>query len=374
MSESAVRPSTALTLPTARIGGMTVCVVLLLALAWNAAAQPHGTLRLAESVPIGASLGAVLLLTEFGFAGAFRRVVTHGDVSAFRAHTVMLGVASALMIPMLSLGHVFGHALHGEATPIGVAFILGALLFGAGMQWGGGCASGTLFALGGGNARLLGTLLGFVVGSGIGAWSMGWFWTLPALPGVTVQALFGTWGGLAIQLAVLLAAFVAMRGSAIPRRLLIGGIALAVLNAATLVVIGKPWGETSAFALWGSKWAGALGFSPESWAYWLRPGFTGKLAAPVTLDVTSLMDASIVLGAVLAALASRRFDWRSRFSPRAWAMALLGGIAMGFGARLANGCNIGAYFSAISVGNVSGWVWMAAALAGSWIGVRLRGN
>ncbi len=57
---------------------------------------------------------------------------------------------------------------------------------------------------------------------------------------------------------------------------------------------------------------------------------------------------------------------------RAWLGALLGGIAMGYGARLSNGCNIGAYFSAIAVGNLSGWAWLALALAGSWIGVQMR--
>jgi len=370
MSFAALRSSVPV-LP-GRFLGIGVCVAALLALAVGVGGQPHGNWRLVGAVPIGAGLGAVLLLTEFGFAGAFRRVVERGDFSGFRAHMVMLAVASALMMPLLSLGHVLGHPLHGEATPIGVAFVSGAFLFGVGMQWGGGCASGTLFALGGGNARLLGTLLGFVVGSAIGAWSMGWFWTLPALPGVTMQGVFGLWGGLGLQVAVLLGAFVVMRGVSVSRRLLIGGVGLAVLNALTLLVVGKPWGETSAFALWGSKWAGALGFAPERWAYWVRPGFGGKLLAPVSLDVTSVMDASLVLGAVLAALASERFDWRTRFSGRAWGMAVLGGVAMGFGARLANGCNIGAYFSAVSVGNVSGWVWMGVALVGSWVGVRGR--
>ena len=56
----------------------------------------------------------------------------------------------------------------------------------------------------------------------------------------------------------------------------------------------------------------------------------------------------------------------------ATAGALLGGIAMGYGARLSNGCNIGAYFSAIAAGNLSGWAWMLLALAGSWLGVQLR--
>ena len=45
---------------------------------------------------------------------------------------------------------------------------------------------------------------------------------------------------------------------------------------------------------------------------------------------------------------------------------------MGYGARLADGCNIGAYFSAIASGSFSGYVWAAAALLGSALGIRLR--
>jgi uncharacterized membrane protein YedE/YeeE len=92
----------------------------------------------------------------------------------------------------------------------------------------------------------------------------------------------------------------------------------------------------------------------------------------VSLDTTSVMDAAIVLGTALAAASSGMFRARWGGDVRAWAAALLGGIAMGYGARLANGCNIGAYFSAIAAGSLSGGAWFALALAGSWIGVRLR--
>ena len=69
--------------------------------------------------------------------------------------------------------------LSGAATPIGVGFALGAVLFGIGMQIGGGCASGTLFSLGVGNGKLIATLLFFVVGSTFGAAHMGFWWSLP---------------------------------------------------------------------------------------------------------------------------------------------------------------------------------------------------
>ena len=45
---------------------------------------------------------------------------------------------------------------------------------------------------------------------------------------------------------------------------------------------------------------------------------------------------------------------------------------MGIGARLAGGCNIGAYLAGIASGSLHGWMWGAVALPGTWVGLRLR--
>jgi uncharacterized membrane protein YedE/YeeE len=52
--------------------------------------------------------------------------------------------------------------------------------------------------------------------------------------------------------------------------------------------------------------------------------------------------------------------------------AVIGGLMLGYGARLAFGCNIGAYFSGIASGSLHGWVWLVAAFAGNMVGVKLR--
>ena len=340
-----------------------------------AAMQPGTNWRMPALVLVGFGIGAVLLRTMFGFAGAFRALVERGDASGFRAHAMMLFVATALMLPLLAMGSLFGIKLHGGETSVGVGFAVGALLFGAGMQVGGGCASGTLFALGGGNAKLVGTLAGFVVGSALGAAHMGFWWSLPSLPAVTAQGLVGFGPAIAIQLTALVGLwFVAGRFSKgkSAKLLIWGGILLALLNTATLVLAGKPWGETSAFALWGSKAVTALGIDAHQWAYWQRPGLAAQLDRALLLDTTSVMDAAIVIGAAMTAAWAGLFRPTLGGSAKAWLGALLGGIAMGYGARLSNGCNIGAYFSAIAVGNLSGWAWMVFALAGSWIGIQMR--
>ena len=381
MSDLALRPSIRppfrplrLTWPGLNAGVAAASTVLLAGLAAAVWLQPGGGWRLAALALVGAGIGAVLLRTSFGFAGAFRALVETGDRSGFRAHAAMIGLAAVLMIPVLALGTVGGVAMKGEATPVGVGFAVGALLFGAGMQVGGGCASGTLFALGGGNGKLIGTLAGFVGGSALGAWSMGLWWSLPSLPGLSLPDALGAAPAVVVQLLLLGGLWLwAGRGRVpAPRILILGGLALALLNAATLLLAGKPWGETSAFALWGSKLFTAAGWDAHGWAYWQRPGFTTQLDRTTSLDITSVMDAAILCGAVLSAGLAGAFRPRWGGGGRAWAGAVLGGVAMGFGARLANGCNIGAYFSALAVGNMSGWAWMALALAGSWIGIRLR--
>ena len=52
--------------------------------------------------------------------------------------------------------------------------------------------------------------------------------------------------------------------------------------------------------------------------------------------------------------------------------AVIGGLVMGYGARLAYGCNIGAFFSGIASTSLHGWLWIAAALPGNWVGIKLR--
>lgn len=47
---------------------------------------------------------------------------------------------------------------------------------------------------------------------------------------------------------------------------------------------------------------------------------------------------------------------------------------MGYGARLASGCNIGALYAAISSMSLSGWVFLPSLTLGGIIGVNLIKN
>ena len=61
-----------------------------------------------------------------------------------------------------------------------------------------------------------------------------------------------------------------------------------------------------------------------------------------------------------------------RIPPLSLAAAVVGRLLLGYGARLAFGCNIGAFFSGVVSGSLHGWRWLGCALVGNWAGVKLR--
>ena len=92
-----------------------------------------------------------------------------------------------------------------------------------------------------------------------------------------------------------------------PWPLLAGAVALAIGNFATLYLAGRPWGITSAFALWGSKIFAASGIDVASWGYWSSPERAKALHESVFADITSVMDFGIILGALLASGLAGKF-------------------------------------------------------------------
>jgi uncharacterized protein len=342
---------------------------------------------------VGAAAGLVLYHAAFGFTSAWRVMIADGRGAGLRAEMLMLAVTCAVFFPMLANGHVFGRAVRGSVSPVGVSVVVGAFLFGVGMQLGGGCASGTLYSAGGGSLRMLVTLASFIAGSVIGVRHMPFWEQTPAFRPLSLVAELGAGRALALTLALFgIVAWLSVvverrRHSAIeplltwtrgarvlqgPWPLAIGALGLAAVNVSTLILAGRPWGVTSAFALWGSKALAATGVDVAAWPYWQPAARAADLHASVLGDVTSVMDVGIMLGALAAAGLAGRFAPVWRVPARSLAAAVAGGLLLGYGARIAYGCNIGALFSGIASSSVHGWVWFAAAFAGNMLGTKLR--
>lgn len=147
-------------------------------------------------------------------------------------------------------------------------------------------------------------------------------------------------------------------------------IILALLNALTLTIRGNPWGITSAFALWGGKFLLAMGLDVSSWNYF--SGANGAaLSHTVLADSTSVMNFGIILGAFISAAFQGTFK-PGRIRPGVASASIIGGLMMGYGSRLAFGCNIGAYFGGIASFSLHGWVWMIMAMLGTSCALFIR--
>jgi len=379
--------------PANRSGTPLVAVALLLAGALALTFAVSG--RQALLFIVGGALGLVLYHAAFGFTSAWRVLLNERRGAGLRAQMVMLAIAVLLFFPALSAGTLFGEPVRGLVAPAGTSVIVGAFIFGIGMQLGGGCASGTLFTVGGGNARMLVTLLFFIIGGVIATHHLQWWSALPSLPPTSIVSSLGLVPALIVSLA-LFAAIAAISARLELRRhgsleraapsehqgwqrflrgpwpLIWGAVLLALLNFATLALAGRPWGITSAFALWGAKVLQGTGVDVSSWAFWQQPANAQALAAPLWEDITTVMDIGIVIGALLAAGLAGRFAPNLNIPLRSLVAAVIGGLLLGYGSRLAYGCNIGAYFSGIASGSLHGWLWLVAAFVGNGVGVRLR--
>lgn len=349
---------------------------------------------------VGVAFGFVMYQASFSFAGGWRAAVVEGRTAALRAQLLAIGLACAAIMPLLAQGSVAGQPLVGAVGPVGVSLLVGALLFGLGMQLGGGCASGTLFTVGGGSTRMLITLAFFILGALVGTAHLPWWtaqWNVGViLPASTVglpAAIALQWLGLAAIYVLAIGWEKRRRGAlqrisqpppgapAVPlaQRLLRGqwpllwaSVLLAVLAVANLVLAGQPWSVTFAFNLWGAKLAGVAGLDVSQWEYWQWAMPAAALQGPVLAETTSVTNIGLVLGAFLAALLAGKFAPVLRVPLRSALAAALGGLLMGYGARLAFGCNVGALFSGIASGSLHGWIWFGLAFVGSLAGIRAR--
>lgn len=349
----------------------------------------------------GLVLGVALYHASFGFASAYRRMLVARDMRGVQAQLLLLALTTAMFAPVLAVGTVGSLQVGGAWAPVSVSVAVGAFLFGVGMQIAGGCGSGTLYTAGGGSVRMMLVLLSACVGSFAASLHMGWWQALPSHDAVVLADELGWRTALALQLGVIgllawllkrwarpVAPLPASEASANPANpvssswlqlalsgpwpLMAAAVVLALGNLATLLVAGHPWSITWGFTLWGAKAAQTLGWQAASSGFWQGSFQSGALAGSVLEDTTSLMDLAIMLGALCAAALAGRFSPQWNYPWRSLLAALLGGLLLGYGARIAYGCNIGAFLSGVASGSLHGWLWIAAALPGSWVGIRWR--
>ena len=324
----------------------------------------------------GFGLGIAFLKAEFSYTASWRRFLTRGEAGGLLAGLIVIAICALAVVPVAALRQNFG----GAIAPLGPSLLIGAFTFGIGMQLANGCGSGTLYTVGGGSGRMLIALLSFVIGSVFGSLSLPSFLALGGVDPILASDYLGPWGGLAATLAsialaaALIVAFAKRRGANYTpsRNYIIGGIAIGLLCVAVFAAGGHPWSVTYGYTIWGAKIFSALGYDFSHANFWQWPGNKQALTSSVLSDTSSLTDFGMLFGAMAAAAATKPFAATAWPPLKSLLAAGVGGLLMGWGARLGFGCNIGAFVGGVASGSLHGWVWFAAALPGCLIGIRLR--
>lgn len=345
---------------------------------------------------LGGTAGYLMHRSDYCVAGMFR------DLFLFRStlmiKTLLLLIAlSLLLFELIRLAGLTAVPFPFFGPPSAVN-ILGGFLFGIGMVLAGGCVVGTLYKLGAGSFPSLLAFLGLVIGSTLYAWLHPW-WAGVAkaalLPtkAVTLPQLFGLppWllvTAVALVLAVLLVRW--FRANGMETATVVDGylqpwkaaVGLALVGAASVVLIGMPMGITTSYAKFGAMPLQLL--APEIYGgltyFQLLPlrftpplgggelvGGPGALLDGVALVQFPLI-AGIIAGSAWSAIMLREWRMHFRLPWRQVLSALLGGILMGLASRMAPACNIWHLLGGLPILALQSFLFLAGMLPGAWLG------
>lgn len=366
---------------------------------------------------VGIGLGVFLQKGRFCFVHAFR------DLFAFKDTRVTKGVLAATVLTMVfwSIAYELGFYQSFWVPGWGFTGLVGGFIFGIGMTYAGGCASGTLYRAGQGYLHFWLTLA--FMGVGYAAFTVAYptlesayFEPLTIGEGMT---LFRTSPVPAPVLALGIAAVVvvvyarinysggeggepgasettAVHASLLPlpassnslqafahgTREYFEGM-LAKIRDDPIAASKQPWdprtaalGITAVAVVWFSqvsivgitgpeaRWTGYLlnqiGVNAGEFQYWGSILFQGQ---GISLTTDMVMIGMVIVGAFLAAIWSGDFSIRVP-KRRRLPNAIVGGFLMGAGSRLAPGCNIGNIYTGIAELSVHSFIASAGIIAG----------
>lgn len=127
------------------------------------------------------------------------------------------------------------------------------------------------------------------------------------------------------------------------------------------------WGVSGPLATWGGKFLTLIGVNADSWSI-----YNGSLAKYQFFgNKPSITDIGLLMGALIACLLAAQWKIRNIKHWKQAAAAAIGGLLMGIGAKMANGCNIGGLFSQLPQFSGAGWVFLLFVFLGATVGGKL---
>lgn len=402
-----------------------IAVVILVLMGVLAQNLDTSTTNLPLFLITGLMLGYTLTRSRYGFAGGIRKIYFTGDGALTKALLLMFALSA-----LGTAGIHFGAAQKGAVAAFkaaegqmiipgtghvqiaSLATIIGGILFGVGMIFGGGCASGTLTDTGEGEIKGLIVTFFFGLGGMLGiAHSNWWSESVFTKVGKTIYLpdVLGYIGTITLTLGLLGILYIItikyeekrkregtfvkdefeewqkpikadgkfkLFSSTTYHNLFVarwpfmtGAFIMSVLFVFIINSSGSSWGASGPYALWSMWLLDKIGIDS-----WTNPALVKTLEAVrngLLKDPVTVRNLGIIFGSSISMLLAGKFRFNFHFNFKDVIFYAIGGLLMGYGSRVARGCNVGALYSGISNFSLSGWVFLVAITLGGIIGSSL---
>ena len=132
-------------------------------------------------------------------------------------------------------------------------------------------------------------------------------------------------------------------------------------------ITGTVWAVTGEFTRLGGHILQWFGVDVSQWAYFQLVGIEGT---PIS-RTDGWIVIGMLVGALITILVSNSFKIRVPKQKRRLLQGFIGGIIAGFGARLALGCNLAAFFTGVPQFSFHSWIFMLTTAIGTFFGVKV---
>lgn len=140
-----------------------------------------------------------------------------------------------------------------------------------------------------------------------------------------------------------------------------------LISALYFSVTGTVWAVTGEFTRFGGHILQWFGVDVSNWAYF---GLVHIEGTPISRSDGWIVIGMLV-GALMMILLSNSFKIRTPRQKRRYVQGFAGGIIAGFGARLALGCNLAAFFTGVPQFSFHAWIFMVMTAIGTYLGVKV---
>lgn len=349
------------------------------------------------SLLLGLAAGFIMHRSDFCLAGMFRDLFLFRRTVMIRSF-ILLVVASMVLFEAARILGMLSNYPFPLLYPPSAANVIGGFLFGIGMVLAGGCVVGTLYKMGAGSVLSMTAFAGLVIGSGFYAevhpvWA-GFVKNTTIFPGkITIAQILGVdplIPALVVGLPAVALLFTWQRKGALARPVYASGylqpcraaLMLAVIGAASYVLLGMPLGVTSSYTkaaglmerfLFPEHFSGLAFYKnmPLNFIHSVSgtaltggpgPGYDALAAIQVPLIF------GIVAGSAISATLLHELRISYRVPGRQYAMAATGGLLMGFASRLAPTCNVWHLLGGLPILAASSILFLTGMLGGAWLG------